>query len=213
MWRRPTGLVVGWAAVFLATLAVGALLPDRGVPGFDRPVLLFVAHHRSGWLTSTMRAVTTALSPGYVLGAVAVAAVVLLLRRDLSGAIVVLLGALGADAAETLTKLIVRRPRPELSRVPHVSAHGLSYPSGHATIAAAGLGAIALVVAARVRGRRRRAGSAAVVTVAAAGAALVGFSRVYLGVHWPTDVLAGWLVAAAWLTVVARTGFLTRAVQ
>ncbi len=78
-------------------------------------------------------------------------------------------------------------------RVTEVGAHGFSFPSGHATLAAAGYGALAVVV---VRQYPRRLVRVAVWTAAVAAAAAVGFARLYLGVHWMTDVLAGWLLAA-----------------
>ena len=96
-------------------------------------------------------------------------------------------------ALANLIKVVVDRPRPAtLHLVPVASA---SFPSQHAAQAAAVLPALVLALA---HGRLRTALLAVAVPLAIA----IGLSRVYLGVHYPTDVLAGWALGAAWLAVV-----------
>jgi undecaprenyl-diphosphatase len=100
----------------------------------------------------------------------------------------------GATLTSTIIKLIVARPRPTSGAL--VRALGYAFPSGHSTAAAATYLAIAVVLGSLVRSRALRilAGTAAVVVVL-----LVGISRVYLGVHAPTDVLGGWALGALWV--------------
>lgn len=91
-------------------------------------------------------------------------------------------------------KLLFGRPRPEL--VDHlVEVGGLSFPSGHATNSAIIYLTLALLVSQIVPGRRTRA---YVIAVAVLLTGIVGISRVYLGVHWPSDVLAGWSIGTCW---------------
>ena len=86
------------------------------------------------------------------------------------------------------------RPRPDL--VPHaVEVYTMSFPSGHATLSAVTYLTLGALLA-RVQPRRRV--KAYLLSVAVLLAVLIGASRVYLGVHWPTDVLAGWCIGAAW---------------
>jgi undecaprenyl-diphosphatase len=93
-----------------------------------------------------------------------------------------------------LLKLGFARPRPEL--VSHlVHENSFSFPSGHATMATITYLTLGVLLA-RVQSRTRM--KLYVLAVATFLALLVGFTRVYLGVHWPTDVVAGWCVGAAW---------------
>ena len=100
----------------------------------------------------------------------------------------------GGIVMSTLLKLGFDRPRPDL--VPHGSyVYSASFPSGHSMMSAVTyltLGALLSKV------ENRRAIRAYFLILAALTAVLVGCSRVYLGVHWPTDVLAGWTAGAAW---------------
>ncbi len=93
-------------------------------------------------------------------------------------------------------KSLFHRPRPDLVNA-LVPAQGPSFPSGHAFVAFAFYGLVAWFVI----GRARTLGVKALLSVAAVVAvATIGFSRVYLGVHWPSDVLASYVLGAAWLT-------------
>lgn len=111
-------------------------------------------------------------------------------RHALVMAGAVLLAWLSSD----VTKALYDRMRPDL--VPHGAyVYSGSFPSGHSTLAAATYLTLAMLVASLETRRRSKAlayGLAGTVLVA------VGFSRVYLGVHWPSDVLAGWCLGAAW---------------
>lgn len=102
----------------------------------------------------------------------------------------VLLAWLSSDAS----KALYSRPRPDV--VPHEAyVFSASFPSGHSTLSAATYLTLAMLVASLETRRRSKAlayGIAAMVLVS------VGFSRIYLGVHWPSDVLAGWCLGATW---------------
>jgi undecaprenyl-diphosphatase len=97
---------------------------------------------------------------------------------------------------------VFHRARPGLFD-PLAHAIGFSFPSGHSALSAAFFGSLAGLAAASSRRRREAAGhlAAGVVMVF-----LVGFSRVALGVHWPSDVLAGWAVGFGWLALVFAVG-------
>jgi undecaprenyl-diphosphatase len=99
-----------------------------------------------------------------------------------------------ADVSSEVLKQVYGRPRPDL--VPHGrDVYSASFPSGHSTMAAATFLTLATVIASL---EPRRATKVLVYVIAAALIVLIGFSRVYLGVHWPSDVLAGWSLGTGW---------------
>lgn len=109
-------------------------------------------------------------------------------------ALVVLIATVGALGVSTLLKQAYNRDRPEL--VPHGSVvYTKSFPSGHSMLAASTYLTLAALL---MRVQRRRRIKAFILIVAVVTTLLVGISRVYLGVHWPTDVLAGWTAGAGW---------------
>lgn len=98
----------------------------------------------------------------------------------------------------TFVKLVIARPRPPVSLMVMAQPSSYSYPSGHTLSSALFLGIVAFIV---VSEERRRWAKVLTVTVAALGALIMGVSRVYLGVHWLSDVLASWDLALALLTL------------
>ena len=147
------------------------------------------------WLAGAMRDIT-ALGSTSVLALLSLLALALLIadgRRR--AALLFAATAIGGLVLETVVKALVDRPRPAL--VPHLVDVGTaSFPSGHAMMSAVIL--IALVLLVRDLGARpalfRTALSGASILVV-----LVGASRVALGVHWPSDVAAGWVLGTAWV--------------
>ncbi len=137
----------------------------------------------------------TALGGATVLG-LAVAAVVgfMLLHRLYRNAAFVLLASGGGWVLNAVIKEVIERPRPDV--VPHLQdVLTLSFPSGHAMTSAAvylTLGALVMEMS------KSRIVKIYTMSVAMLATALVGATRVYLGVHYPTDVLAGWLIGLSW---------------
>ncbi|WP_108483314.1 phosphatase PAP2 family protein [Oceaniglobus ichthyenteri] len=116
------------------------------------------------------------------------------LRGERRSMVFLLLSVGTGIALSTALKLGFDRPRPDL--VPHGSAvYTASFPSGHSLMAALVYLTLAVLVMRTVKQRRMRAYLAFLAVLVVVS---VGISRVYMGVHWPTDVLAGWTVGAGW---------------
>ena len=103
----------------------------------------------------------------------------------------------GAYLLERLVRAIVHRPRPPVHALVH--ATGSSFPSAHATMAAAFYGAVALLLARATSSWKLKV---MIWTVVFVFVSLIGFSRLYLRVHWLTDVVGGEALGALWTTVV-----------
>jgi membrane-associated phospholipid phosphatase len=129
---------------------------------------------------------------------VTVAVVLLLIRRRTRLAVYLVVTGIGALLLDPSLKTLVGRLRPVVD-VPVATAPGNSFPSGHALGSMVAYGALLLVFLPAVTPRRRKfaVGVTALIIVA------IGFTRVSLGVHYLSDVLAGWLLGAAWLGVTA----------
>jgi undecaprenyl-diphosphatase len=140
----------------------------------------------TGWVF-----VITTLGSSYVLIAVALAAALgLAVRGRWRSALVLIVAYAITDLTVAVVKLIAERPRPEANLT---EAGGFSFPSGHSAMSMAVYGCLAFALARACRGFPR-------VACALVGAAIVvaiGLSRIYLGVHYPSDVLAGWITGAA----------------
>jgi undecaprenyl-diphosphatase len=121
----------------------------------------------------------------------------LVIQRKYRAALLLLLAVVGALLVSTLLKEIFDRPRPTV--VPHLTyVSTSSFPSGHSTLSAAvylTLGSLLARMSERRRLKVYFLSFALLITV------LVGVSRVFMGVHYPTDVLAGWSVGLAWATL------------
>lgn len=149
------------------------------------------------WLEETMRDITGLGSVFTVVFVTcAVAAYLVLTERRRIGFYV--LGAVGSgELLSTVLKLFYHRPRPDL--VPHgMEVFTASFPSGHAMMSAIAYLTLAILLARVDRNRRVKA---LVLALGVSVTLLVGISRVYLGVHWPSDVMAGWCVGAAWASL------------
>lgn len=117
-----------------------------------------------------------------------------LLQRKRASTLYLLVAVGGGLLLSTLAKNLFDRPRPDL--VPYGSiVHTASFPSGHSMLAAVVYLTLGALVARTFPQRRLKVYVLCLVTLITI---LVGVSRVYLGVHWPTDVLAGWLAGVAW---------------
>jgi len=174
---------------------------DTTPHAFDTEILL--AFRQAGhpdvpvgppWLEGAMRDITSLGSSSVLVLIVTAVIVYLLLIRKAGTALFVLAAVAGGQALSTLLKAEIDRPRPDL--VSHlVTETSLSFPSGHAMVSAVTYLTLGSLAARFLPGRTTKM---FVLSLAVLTTLLVGVSRVYLGVHWPSDVLAGWCAGFAW---------------
>jgi membrane-associated phospholipid phosphatase len=199
-WRHPAIAVAAVAAVLLIALTwaveakAGWLADlDRGTADGLNRVITAHPGQAGFW-----KAVTNVGGGTFWRIAALVTAVALWLRGYRRRALYTVVAVGGTSALSVLGKALIGRTRPHVAHPVIPDPGGLSagsYPSGHALTSAVAVG-VAVVL---VRPYLGRAGRAVAATLAAAVAALIGFSRLILGVHYVSDVVAGWLVAVLWL--------------
>jgi len=204
-----------WERIELSVLAAGVIIAgglwgfiemaeiarQTSAHGLDTEILL--AFREPGrpddplgppWLEEAVRDITGLGSMVVLVMVTAAAIFYLLLVRRGREALMVLLAVGGGQVLSSLLKLGIDRPRPELvSHLVHVQT--LSFPSGHAMMSAVTYLTLGVMIAGITPGRITKA---YVLFIAVLITLMVGVSRVYLGVHWPSDVLAGWCAGFAW---------------
>jgi membrane-associated phospholipid phosphatase len=189
--------LVGGLVLLAAGLWVfGAVAEEvsEGDTGLDDRLARWLHEHATDPLTTFFKAVTE-LGNGIVLAGVAAIAAYLLARRRLfADALLMVLAYCGAEVLSYALKLGFHRDRPFFTD-PLATANTYSFPSGHATVSLATYGALGFVLARRVRGRARFA----ILGAATLLISLIGFSRLYLGVHFLSDVIAGYSAGTAWV--------------
>lgn len=191
-------VAVGLVAMFLTIL--GEITEDEELTAFDRRFIAWIADQRAAWDNTVVIALTDVGGKVLLAGLLTVTALVVAYRRR-SWRPVALAAVAGIGGALLVAgiKLIIARDRPDpLQRA--IVEDGFSFPSGHSTSAVAVLGAVAWLISTVTV---RRAVIATGWLAAAALAVGIGLSRIYLGVHYPSDVAAGWLLGSAWLIVTA----------
>jgi membrane-associated phospholipid phosphatase len=199
-------LLLGALLVAVAAVFVFGWLSEEMLEGDTQRVDMFVRtsvhQHSTPGLTRLMQGFSFFGSVGTVssLCLVILAAFLYFRRKRMAALLGITM--IGMAALDEVLKLAFHRPRPVAFFGPTPSSY--SFPSGHAFGALCFYGVLAAILAPRVRGRIAKWAiwSAAVLLIA-----MIGFSRIYLGVHYPSDVIAGYAAGAVW---VAAIGFLDR---
>jgi undecaprenyl-diphosphatase len=149
----------------------------------DRNILYWLQVHHTAVLDHWMPGVAAVTGAGAWVVAAALVAILLVLRRRHAEAIWLFGGACIGSSLAALIKPLAHRTRPT------PTLHDWSFPSGHATSSIVFISLLAFLI------NRRHPGHAKLLWGKVIGLILfIGFNRLYLGVHWPTDVLGGWLI-------------------
>jgi undecaprenyl-diphosphatase len=194
-------LLVGFGAALVATFGVVELHDEILKASFeqgDQAIQSWVHGFTRPMLTEMMRGLSWIGSPFALVPAVTLAAGLMWWRGLKDDAVLVMAAALGGVVLDEVMKLHFKRLRPEVPWA-FVHEHSFSFPSGHSVLAMVMYGVIVYKTQDKLRSRWAKA-------VLMAGAFLmvvgIGVSRVYLGVHYPSDVAGGYFVGAVWLAAV-----------
>ncbi len=188
-----------------ASLALGLFIKitsellEHEASGVDRTILIGFAKARTPWLTVMAVDLTALGSVTLVVLISTLALCVLLLFKDRMGALQLVAASVGAGILTSTIKNYIERPRPEVV-TQLIQVSGLSYPSGHSLAAASLYLTVAILVC---RHLQRTGHQIAILAMTVGIILLVGTSRIYLGVHYPSDVASGISLGAAWALLLA----------
>lgn len=186
------------AGIWIFSLVAGAVM-DGGTQAFDRKLLLSMRHgdlspKGSPSVQEAARDITAVGGTTVLTLMTLIIGGYLLLDGKKHMALFLVSSVVSGAVVSSILKSAFQRPRPDL--VPHGSyVYTASFPSGHSMLSAITYLTLGALLARSQPGKRMKA---YLLLVAGSLTFLVGVSRVYLGVHWPTDVLAGWTAGASW---------------
>ena len=188
------GLVLGISAMLLFVKLAGKLLENE-LKWFDDAVIGIIYTIDSPLTTAVMKGITNLGSPTVMIVIALTASIILWqVKRHFWDATILPIALIGSSALNELLKWIFQRDRPDIARL--IEATGYSFPSGHAMASITLYGLLAYLVWLNMRDRPLR--FFLTLTLALLVAA-IGTSRIYLGVHYPSDVLAGYAAGSCWL--------------
>ncbi len=198
--RSVAAAAVAWVSVLVvmggAAVGIGAILHAGGTGSFDHETWRWFVDHRSSALDGVAKGLTHVAATSIVIPLTVLISALLVWARRARDAAFVAASAAGAYLITAILKDVVARPRPPLAQR-LVTENDWSFPSGHATQSLALYGALlVLAVASSGRGPRMAAWIAGTVFALA-----VGWTRLYLGVHWLSDVVGGWIIGGSWLAM------------
>jgi membrane-associated phospholipid phosphatase len=205
---RPGG--AGPAVILTAGIVALAVATLLGAPTVALDAALSTAMHarEQPWLTTLVTAITDVGATSFIVPLSVVATATLLAFRHWHGALVLASSVIAAQVLVAVVKLLVGRSRPDANGA-MTDAGGYSFPSGHAATSAALYGTLALIVLGAARNRLGRSAAICLAMVPLA----VGTSRVYLGAHFATDVVAGWLTGALLIVAACHLAHLVAPVR
>ncbi|GAB2539122.1 phosphatase PAP2 family protein [Rufibacter soli] len=188
-------LLVIYVNISLLSELTESVVESEGVVALDKQFTNFLFGLRSGWLSQLLFSVTQLGTREAVFAMGGLATLVFLVRRRYAATLVFWLIMAGVGLSVQYGKKIISRDRPQeiLAFYPE---HNFSFPSGHATTAIALYGMLAYFV---YRHSQKTAQRTVILILAALLILLIGFSRIYLGVHFLSDVLAGFLLGSSWV--------------
>jgi undecaprenyl-diphosphatase len=199
------------ASALWVFFTLGSEVGEGDTDAFDRQLITLLRTSGNGgepigpaWFKDSMRDVTALGGITFLTLMTIVVVLALLFHRKRREAIILATTAISAQTSIEVLKFLYDRPRPALL-MPEIHAFTKSFPSGHTTESTAIFLTVATVIASLETKHHTKLLAYAAATFAIFA---VGFSRVYLGMHWPTDVLGGWVLGTAWAA--AAWAFLRR---
>lgn len=196
-WHAAAALAGLSGSLFVFTWLAESLVDDGTPFRWEARFNHWLDDEAWGPLVYFFRVVTIPGSTVFLVAAALAAAVLLWARRDRADATLVGLAFAGSAVVNFALKVLFERPRPTFQDE-SLTLNTFSFPSGHASVSVAVYGAFAIIV---LRDMRTWRGQALVLGTLAVLLALIGFSRIYLGAHFFSDVLAGYSLGTAWLMI------------
>jgi len=175
---------------------IAVFVGNTKIKNFDNAMINLIQGLESPQLTTIMKFFTM-IGNGFSIALITIVVMIILYiflghRREL---IFLMCVVIGSALLNTLLKLIFQRARPDINRI--AEAYGYSFPSGHSMAAFTLYGVIAFLVWKHVP---TAVGRVTIIILSSLFITLIGISRIYLGVHYPSDILGGYLMSACWLT-------------
>lgn len=183
--------------IVIAYLGISLRIDSEGLVRFDQAIIEFIQQFRSKALTMFMIVVTTIGSYKVEYPILFLAVIgIWILRRKLFFPVLLVINLLGVRLFNQLLKIIIERPRPAGDYL--VEASGYSFPSGHAMVSIGFYGFISFLIYNEMKERTNKAKY--IPWLFGILIFCIGLSRIYLGVHYPSDVIAGFLMGGLWLS-------------
>lgn len=176
---------------------IASAIGNESIASFDTAIIGFVQGLETPWLTTVMKFFTW-IGSGYVVVPIAVIgfSVLYFALHYRQQAFLLIVVIAGSVIFNTILKNYFKRERPEIYRI--LDANGFSFPSGHSMMAFALYAIIAYIAWRNVKTMTSRV---ALLLFTAFMIIIIGVSRIYLGVHYPSDIIGGFTVSALWVTI------------